>query len=280
MSGGLLVVAGVVGALALFETILPWTFAALRRWRRARTRAKEAKNEATDRRTVVASATGTVTDGLNESPTEGRPDGVAKSGASPEKDSMRAADPLAGACRDDRDPGRSEAEKAEDRTDLAVPSRGDRDGTVDANRLWEEAREMPHRFIPDPMKDGDYLSKVYDAAKLGHLEAMVKLGDYAYRRGAVVEAYYWTTLAELKGAVGLVVALREMRKRWLAEGCPEEYGNTYTDFTEEQGVFARAVLRLQCGVNPQYARARLKELAERGVEEARLFLGKGNVSAK
>ncbi len=60
----------------------------------------------------------------------------------------------------------------------------------------------------------------------------------------------------------------------IEEGCPEEYENAYGEFTEEQGVFARAVLRLQCGVDSQYARARLKELADRGVPEARLFLGK------
>ena len=132
---------------------------------------------------------------------------------------------------------------------------------------------MPHRFIPDPMVDGDYLSKIYAAAKLGHLEAMAKLGEYAGRRGAVVEAFYWTLLAELKGAKGLKVQLRELRSRWQALGCPQQYHNAYKDFTEEQGVFARAVLRLQCGVNPQYARARLKELADRGVKEARLFLG-------
>ena len=88
-----------------------------------------------------------------------------------------------------------------------------------------------------------------------------------------VETYYWTLLVELKGAKGLGEALRKMRAQWVAAGCPPEYENTYGGFTEEQGVFARAVLRLQCGVNPQYARARLKELAERGVPEARLFLG-------
>ena len=79
-----------------------------------------------------------------------------------------------------------------------------------------------HNIIPDPKTDGDYLSKVYAAAKLGHLEAMVKLGDCAYRRGAVVEAFYWTFLAEMKGAVGLDEALCEMRTQWLAECGVEE----------------------------------------------------------
>ena len=156
-----------------------------------------------------------------------------------------------------------------------VDAKDDGRGTSEeARQLWEEARGMTHRFTPDWEKDQEYLSKIYTAARLGHLEAMTKLGEYAGRRGAVVEAFYWTLLAELKGAKGLKVQLRELRSRWQALGCPQQYHNTYMDFTEEQGVFARAVLRLQCGVDPQYARARLKELADRGVEEARLFLDK------
>ena len=230
MSNGVIVALGVVGVLALCETVLPWVFAALRRWRQERAS-----------RTVAASATGAVTYASSgtDLPAPGRGG----------RDGTVTADPLASA------------------------GRGGRDGT-EARRLWEEARTMTHNFTPDWEEDQDYLAKVYGAARLGHLEAMVKLGEYAGRRDAVVEAFYWTLLAELKGATGLGVALREMRSRWLSKGCPAEYRNAYGEFTEEQGVFARAVLRLQCGVDPQYALARLKELAERGVEEAQLFLRK------
>ena len=139
---------------------------------------------------------------------------------------------------------------------------------------------MTHRFKPDWEKDQEYLSKIYAAARLGHLEAMTKLGEYAGRRGAVVEAFYWTLLAELKGAKGLKVQLRELRSRWQALGGPEQYRNAYKDFTEEQGVFARAVLRLQCGIDAAGARRRLKRLADRGVPEAQMFLGKGTAPAK
>ena len=38
-------------------------------------------------------------------------------------------------------------------------------------------------------------------------------------------------------------------------------------------ITGRAVLRLQCGIDAAGARRRLKRLADRGVEEARLFLG-------
>ena len=265
MSGSLTVVAGVVGAFVLWETVLPWAFAALRKWLREQARAKE--GEATNR-TVAASATGVVTTD---------PMASATVPAAPSLRGVVTVDPLASASRGGRDPDWSEAEIAEGRTDLTAPRSEDAAGTVgdaDADRLWEEARGMSHNFTPDWEKDREYLAKVYGAAKLGHLEAMVKLGDYAYRRGAAVEAFYWTFLAELKGAMGLDEALCEMRTQWLAEGCPAEFENAYAEFTEEQGDFARAVLCLQCEIDPQYARARLEELAERSCEEARLFLGK------
>ena len=92
--------------------------------------------------------------------------------------------------------------------------------------------------------------------------------------GALVlcEAFYWTILAELKGADGLDETLFEMRTRWLSEGCPPEFENAYSDFTEEQGEFARAVLHLQCEVDPRFGYARMQELAAAGNEDAQLFL--------
>ena len=89
----------------------------------------------------------------------------------------------------------------------------------------------------------------------------------------MVEAYYWTALAEKKGAKGLNAALREMKMQWMSEGCPEEYENAYDGFSEMQGSFARALLRIRCAVDAPLARERMKELAEQGCEEARLFLG-------
>ena len=126
----------------------------------------------------------------------------------------------------------------------------------------------------DLRSDYEDLGSVYGAAKQGDARAMVELGDYAYCRGAIVEAFYWTILAELKGMDGLEEVLFEMRTRWLEEGCPPELENDYADFTEEQGEFARAVLLLQCDVDPQYAWGRLQELADAGNEAARLFLSR------
>lgn len=141
-----------------------------------------------------------------------------------------------------------------------------------AEALWDKARSLPHGFVPDEVEDGEYLALVREAAALGHVEAVVKLGDYAFRRGWIVEAFYWTVLAQLHGAKGLESALGEMRKTWAKEGCPPEYENVSPCFSEMQGSFARAVLNLMSGSNVARARGRLRELADQGCTEARLFL--------
>ena len=176
----MLVVVGVVGAFVLWETVFPWAFAALRRWRR-RARAKEAQEAAGKKADTEPGTTGTTEE------TTSVQQHAARTGA---------------------------GEGHEARTEAAEEARTTE--LTEADRLWEEARGITHNFTPDWEEDQVYLAKVYGAAKLGHLEAMVKLGDYAYRRGGVVEAYYWTLIAELKGATGLGVALREMRSRWLS----------------------------------------------------------------
>ena len=110
-----------------------------------------------------------------------------------------------------------------------------------------------------------------DLVELEHLEAMAKMGTYAFRRRRYVEAFYWRWRAEANGWRGTEKpTLREIRSEWQLRGCPTEYDN---DLGEERGKFARAVLRLQCGIDAAGARRRLKRLADRGVEEARLFLG-------
>ena len=151
--------------------------------------------------------------------------------------------------------------------------RGQRQDARSAKRGARGAKRAVRAAIPPARLAFEDLASVYEEAKLGKPEALAWLGDYAYRRGVIVEAFYWTILAELRGADGLDETLCEMRTRWLSEGCPPEFENAYAEFTEEQGEFARAVLRLQCDVDPQCACALLEELAERGVVEARLFLG-------
>ena len=150
---------------------------------------------------------------------------------------------------------------------------GVRSGTDEAQRLWEEARAIPHPYNPDWENDREYLLKILNVARLGHLEAMAKLGEYAFRRRRIVEAYYWTALAELKGAEGLESRLREIKVHWMRKRCPAELDNIHAEFTDEQGAFARALLRIRCAVNAPHGRARMRELSSLGLPEARLFLG-------
>ena len=197
MSGGLIVVASVIGAVALLETGLPLTFKALRLlWRMAMEYRLKAKGE-------------------------------------------------------------------------GVPS-----AEVDA----VEAQGTPHRALPDSMMDGESLAKVYDEVRLGHSEAMVKLGDYAFRLGEMVEAYYWTALAELKGVADLEETLEKIETEWMKAGCPPQYGDIHDEFTEVQGSFARALLHIRCAVDTSHARVRMSELAEQGCAEAQLLLKKRPLS--
>ena len=138
--------------------------------------------------------------------------------------------------------------------------------------LWTTARAMEHSVVPNGEDDAEYLGLVYKAARLGHLKAMVKLGEYACRRNELVEGYYWTDLAARRGAKGLSGVLREIRARWMSEGCPSERGNVHSGFSAMQGSFARALLRIRCGIEHVQARLRMRELAEQGCEEARQFL--------
>lgn len=155
-----------------------------------------------------------------------------------------------------------------------VPKTPSVDSAEDAETIWAKAREMQHEFIPDELTDGEYLRLLRKAAVRGHALAMIKLGDYAYRRGWIVEAYYWTLLAQLQGTPGLDAALEEIRKTWTLEGAPPEYENVTPDFSEMQGVFARAVLRLRCRLDVSLARKRLQELADAKCPEAMLYLSR------
>ena len=167
----LTVVAWVVGALALYETVLPWVFSEVRKWRRRARETRKARAQL--------------------------PSESAKVDA-PANDAAFAVSDSAADATEKGDSPKVEPSLATSEYAKSAYCAGDlRSNEVDANRLWEEARGMAHRFRSDWKRNQEYLAKVYGAARLGHLEAMTKLGDYAYRRGALVEAYYWTALAEL-----------------------------------------------------------------------------------
>ena len=163
-----------------------------------------------------------------------------------------------------------------ERRDLQTASaeRTGREGGSEADRLWAEARGMVHGEIPDFSTDWQYMTLLHKAAKLGHVEAMSVLGDHAFARGDSVEAFYWKLGVELCGGICRNPSLADIVREWTADGCPDGSEETGAGFTEQQRAFAYSVLCLRSGVDPQFARVRLKELAEQGCDEARLYLGR------
>jgi len=137
---------------------------------------------------------------------------------------------------------------------------------------WEKARSTPHNFIPDPSVDGTYVALVYHAARGGHADALAKLSDYAVRRGAKVEAYFWAAVAQKRGHTGMETKMIRIRKEWMLEGASGEYDNVYDLFSESCGTVGRSLLRIACGVDAPHARKRLHDLAEKGDPYAALFV--------
>ena len=252
MSSSVIAAMWALAAFVLIETVLPRMFAGLRKWRRRRAKASEGALRA--KQPVAREGSGG-----SESPKAA----PSETSAGDRHVRVPAEPPVVA-------PETHETSVPAEPPVLPTEETPTAEGPT-ADQLWVEARKMSHSFIPSPRKDGEYLAKVYGAAQLGHLEAMVKLGEYAFRRGALVEAYYWTALAELKGATGLAEVQRKIRSQWMAKGCPPQHRNAYEGFSEEQGSFARALLRIRCAIDAPHARARMKELAEQGCVEAQLY---------
>lgn len=121
------------------------------------------------------------------------------------------------------------------------------------------ARQMSRHTIPDFETDGEYLTLLGKSAALGFPRALAKLGDYALRRGAKVEAYFWLWKARLHGMSGLDSMLHKIRKRWVEGGYPAERYNRHDLFEEEDAAAALALLDLSAGRNRLDARAFLEE---------------------
>jgi len=143
--------------------------------------------------------------------------------------------------------------------------------TLTPEEAWNASRVIPHNVVPDPVLERDYYALVVQAANGGHLDALLKLSDYARQRGANVEAYYWAAVAQKRGAKGLDGRLGEIRKQWLFNEANGEYENVYEFFPETCGTIARSLLRIACSIDAPYARKRLRDLAALGDANAKIF---------
>ena len=121
--------------------------------------------------------------------------------------------------------------------------------SLSPEEAWREARNMPHGIIPDPVSDGEYLKLIYFAAEEGHLEALAKLSDYARRRGAFVESFFWMKVAVQKGYAQGGMWLKDVVNEWAMSGAPCEYENEYEHFSSLRGAYARAHMCLIAGID-------------------------------
>lgn len=131
---------------------------------------------------------------------------------------------------------------------------------------------MFHREVSDISTDWRYMNALYKAAELGHLEAMSKLGDYAYLREEQVEAFYWKLKVEFAGGICRNPSLNDIVGAWLEAGCPEDTEGLKAGFGEEQSSFAYAALCYRGGVDSETASITLNQLAKAGNPDAIRFL--------
>ena len=145
-------------------------------------------------------------------------------------------------------------------------------GGVEAEKIWAEACGMVHSEIPDFSTDWQYMTLVHKAAELGHAGAMSALGDFAFQRGDVVEAFYWKQRVEMGGGRCRNPTLTDIVRVWTEVGCPDGGEEVGVRFPVQRADFAHAVLCLKSGVDPRFGTMRLKELSDAGDEDAMRFL--------
>ena len=139
-------------------------------------------------------------------------------------------------------------------------------------KLWAEARGITPGEMPSFETDLQYVAPLLEAAERGEAEAMSALGDFAFQRGALVEAFYWRLRVEMGAGCCCNPILTNIISAWVGVGCPDGGEEIGASLSEQQAAFAHAVLCLLSGVDPRYGTMRLKELSDAGVEDAKQFL--------
>lgn len=145
-------------------------------------------------------------------------------------------------------------------------------GGVEAEKIWAEACGMTPSEIPSFATDWQYMTLVHKAAELGHAEAMSALGDIAFQRGALVEAFYWKQRVEMGGGRCRNPTLTDIIRVWTEVGCPDGSEDIGVRFPLQRANFAHAVLCLKSRVDSRHGTMRLKELSDAGDEDAKRFL--------
>ena len=151
---------------------------------------------------------------------------------------------------------------------------------AEAERLWIEACGITHQEAADFSTDWHYLTLLYQSAELGSLLAMSKLGDHAYAREDLVEAFYWKLMLELRHGKPSGLPAQGVCRFWQDVGCPEPTADEGGSFTENQSRLAMAVLDLWSGRHVHTPKETIRQMVEEGDKDALLCakrLGIGRV---
>lgn len=98
------------------------------------------------------------------------------------------------------------------------------------------------------------------------------LSEAAFVAGHFVEAYFWAFKAKMEGSQAMTRTMAKCCSAWMRNGRHSERENVTERFTANRGSFARAALRIQCGMDVQASRKRIKALAKDGLREAKQYL--------
>jgi len=119
--------------------------------------------------------------------------------------------------------------------------------------------------------DPDCIMRAFRRAYKRRPECFVQLGEYAWYRGAMVEAHFWVSMAKYRGVEGLDEWLVEIRRRWMQAGRPDEEENVYPQFPFQRGELARAHLMIMSGINVRASFEFIESMALEGNRDARLI---------
>ena len=136
--------------------------------------------------------------------------------------------------------------------------------------LGKTAVERPKAFVPPPVEPRAVEvapPPVVEDLKEEDAQKLMERGKYAWSKGLLVEAHYWTTLARALGARGLAARLVQLERDWQARGCPDETFINHGD----RGKLAQAYMCFKCGIGRHRNAEFILSCAESGSRSARLL---------
>lgn len=112
-----------------------------------------------------------------------------------------------------------------------------------------KAKGIARNALPETEWSVELLRDLLEAAKAGDAEARSLLGEYAWRHGAFVEAFFWYSMADELEPAAYRRELGRVFADWRDAGCPGEFDNVRKSFNEYCGSYARALLRVRAGID-------------------------------